>query len=185
MKPKILYSTYDDLWTGNISFSQITYDTVHGVHYCGWENDTSWSNWSMEASIINNNGTAKSSFNSYKRGNGYDTCMAASGAIKDTAYATGQAATELELGIDKEAKEYGFTVDIPSCTGKHKRKTYKNGILDENSTEDTGEDQSQIRVDNQKLGSNPNILSGRIELHDRKEGHDFIQIWKWNLKKVK
>src|SRR5690242_7522251 len=76
-KPIIYRSADDNLWSGKISFSQIIYDTVHGIHYCGWENDTSWSEWRMEASINNNKGIAKSSFNGWKHGNGYDSCMLA------------------------------------------------------------------------------------------------------------
>jgi hypothetical protein len=182
-KPKILYSTYDDHWSGNISFSQIIYDTVHGTHYCGWDNDTSWSEWRMEASVINNSATTKSSLNGWRRGAGYDTCMAAWGAIKDTTFAEGNASAELELDIYQG--EYGFTVDIPSCAGKTISKRYRNFVLTNTIVDDTSEGDSQILVEKQKVGSNPNVLSGKIELHDRQQGRDFIQIWKWNLKKVK
>jgi len=181
---KIIAVANEDLWSGNINFSQITYDTVQGTHYCGWENDTSWSEWRMEAGIINNSGTAKSSSNSWKQGSGYDSCMKVYGAIRDTGYATGNAPTELELDID--GQEYGFTVDIPACSGKHITKTYRNFVLDETIVEDAGQAESQIRVERQKIGSNPNVLSGIIELHDKhQKGADFVQIWKWNLKKVK
>src|SRR6266496_2909746 len=105
-KPKILYSTYNDLWSGNISFSQITYDTVYGTHYCGWDNDTTWSEWRMEASVTNNKATTKSSLNGWRRGGGYDTCMAAWGAIRDTTFANGNLYAELELDIYQD--EYGF-----------------------------------------------------------------------------
>jgi hypothetical protein len=177
-------NTKQDLWSGNITFSQIIFDTVLGTHYCGWENDTSWSEWRMEASIINDKGTAKSSSNGRKRGSGYDSCMLAHGAIRDTSYAFGTAPTELELDID--GQEYGFTVDIPACSGKHISKRYRNFALDATIIDDVSQGESQIRVERQKVGSNPNVLSGMIELHDRhQKGADFVQIWKWNLKRSK
>ena len=183
-KPKNILSAHDDLWSGNITFSQIIYDTVHGTHYCGWENDTSWSEWRMEANIINNKGTAKSSSNGWKRGSGYDSCMVVYGAIRDTTYAIGSAPTELDLGID--GQEFDFTIDIPACTGKHISKRYRNYALDATIVDDFSEGESQIRVERQKVGNNPNVLTGIIELHDRhQQGADFVQIWKWNLKRSK
>jgi hypothetical protein len=178
----ILHS--EELWTGTITFSQITYDTVRGTHYCGWDNDTSWSEWRMEANIINNKGSAKSNLFGWKRGSGYDTCMGAWGAIRDTTYAIGNATTELDLGID--GKEYGFTVDIPACTGTKISKRYRNFKLEDTIVDDVSEGDSQIHVDRQKVGTNPNILSGTIELRDKsRPGYQFVQIWKWNLKKIK
>ncbi len=179
-----LRSVNDDLWRGNITFSQITYDTVQGTHYCGWNNDTSWNEWRMEANIINNKGSAKSNLYGWKRGSGYDTCMGAWGAIRDTTYAIGNATTELDLGID--GQEYDFTVDIPACTGKNISKRYRNFKLEDTIVDDVSEGDSQIRVERQKVGTNPNILSGTIELHDRsRSGYQFVQIWKWHLTKTK
>jgi hypothetical protein len=110
--------------------------------------------------------------------------MLAHGAIRDTSYAFGTAPTELELDID--GQEYGFTVDIPACSGKHISKRYRNFALDATIIDDVSQGESQIRVERQKVGSNPNVLSGMIELHDRhQKGADFVQIWKWNLKRSK
>ena len=174
----------DALWSGKMTFLQITYDTIRGTHYCGWESDTLWSEWRMEASIINNKGTAKSSLNGWKHGKGYDTCMQAWGAIIDTTFATGTASTELDIGID--GKEYGFTVDIPSCIGKTISKRYRNFQLTDTIVDDASEGDSQIRVEGQKIGKDPTTLSGIIELRDTsRAGYQFVQIWKWNLKKMK
>jgi len=174
----------NDLWNGKISFSQIIFDTVYGTHYCGWNNDTSWSEWHMEASIINNKGTTKSSLNGWKRGGGYDTCMAALGAIRDTTFAVGNAFAELELDIYQG--EYGFTIDIPACSGKTISKRYRNFVLTDTIVDDVSEGDSQILVEKQKVGSNPNVLSGSIVYDTLQAPHSrFIQIWKWNLKKVK
>jgi hypothetical protein len=178
-----LRTASDNLWSGNITFSQIIYDTVHGTHYCGWDNDTSWSEWRMEASVTNNKATTKSSLNGWRRGGGYDTCMAAWGAIRDTTFANGNSSAELDLDIYQN--EYGFTVDIPSCTGKTISKRYRNFALTNTIEDEASEGDSQIQVERQKVGSNSNVLSGKIELHDRQQGRDFVQIWKWNLKKVK
>lgn len=183
-KSKIFYPVPDSLWSGNISFSQIIYDTVLGTHYCGWNNDTSWSEWWMEANVINNKGTTKSSLNGWKRGGGYDTCMAAWGAIRDTTFANGNASAELELDVYQG--EYGFTIDIPSCTGQTISKRYRNFVLTNTIVDDAGEGESQIRVEGQKVAGNPNVLSGTI-VYDTLQAprSRFIQIWKWNLKKVK
>jgi hypothetical protein len=181
-------STNEDMWTGNIIFRQITYDTVYGTHVCGWQTDTSWGEWRMQASIINNIGTAKSSSNGRRHGTSADTCVNVNGtgAIKDTIYASGQAPTELELSIDDEAKEYGFTVDIPACTGKKISDRYANGKFDQRIIDDMSEGDSQILVERYKLGKDRNTLSGRIEKHDHpQKGVEFVQIWEWNLKRAK
>jgi hypothetical protein len=137
----------------------------------------------MEANVINNIATTKSSLNGWRRGGGYDTCMAAWGAIRDTTFANGNASAELELDIYQG--EYGLTVNIPACTGKTISKRYRNFVLTDTIEEEVSETDSQIQVERQKVGSNPNVLSGKIELHDRQEGRDFVQIWKWDLTRTK
>lgn len=182
------FSANEELWTGNIIYRQITYDTVYGTHACGWQRDTSWGEWRMEATIINNSGTAKSSSNGRRRGSSADTCVNTSGtgAIKDTIYASGQAPTELMLSIDDDAKEYGFTVDIPTCTGKKISDRYANGAFDQRIIDDMSEGDSQILVERYKLGKDRNVLSGRIEKHEHpQKGVEHVQIWEWNLKRSK
>src|SRR5438552_2161900 len=103
---------FEDRWTGTIIFRQITYDTIYGTHTCGWQTDTSWSEWRMQANIRNNNeGIAISSLNGRSHGYAEDTCknVNGTGANKDTLYANGQSPTYLDIGIDYETKEYGFT----------------------------------------------------------------------------
>jgi len=177
----------EDKWAGNILFRQIIYDTVYGTHVCGWQRDTSWSEWRMQAAIINNKGTTKSSSTGSRRGTSADTCVNVNGtgAIKDTFYANGQAPTELVLSIDEEGKEYDFTVDIPACTGKKISKRWSNGTL-EIINDDFSEGDSQILVERYKLGKDRNTLIGRIDKHDHpQKGVEWVQIWEWNLKKIK
>jgi hypothetical protein len=176
----------DGLWSGEISFVQATFDTVHGTHYCGWENDTSWSEWRMEADIVNNKGTARSSTSHRLRGSGYDSCVNARGMIRDSCNGTGQDQTELDLGIDEGTKEYGFTVNIPPCTGMGIKISYRNGIAGTPMPSPCGQSDSQIFVDKQKMGTNRNILSGTI-VYDTLQapGSRFMQIWKWRLVRKK
>ena len=42
----------EDMWSGNIIYRQITYDTTSGTFACGWQADTNWGEWRMEANII-------------------------------------------------------------------------------------------------------------------------------------
>jgi len=184
---KIRSSTKEEMWTGSIIYRQINYDTVYGTYACGWQADTSWGEWRMEASIINNNGTAKSSSNGRRYGIAVNTCeVNRNGAIRDTIYANGQAATELMLSIDDETKEYGFTVDIPACTGKKISDRYTNGAFDQRIIDDMSEGDSQIMIERYKLGKDRNILSGRIEKHEYpQKGIQQILIWEWNLKRSK
>jgi hypothetical protein len=180
-------STQEEMWTGNILYRQINYDTSYGTYACGWQADTSWGEWRMEARIINNIGTAKSSSNGRRHGIAVNTCeINRNGSIRDTIYATGQAPTELILSIDEETKEYGFTVDIPPCTGKKISDRYANGAFDQRIITEMSEGDSQIMVERYKLGKDRNILSGRIEKHEYpKKGIQHVLIWEWNLKRSK
>jgi hypothetical protein len=178
-------STQEEMWTGNIIYRQINYDTSYGTHACGWQADTIWGEWRMEASVINNMGTAKSSSNGRRHGIAVNTCeVNRNGAIRDTFYATGQAPAELVLSIDDETKEYGFTVDIPACTGKKISDRYANGAFDQRIITDLSEGDSQIMIESYKLGKDRNILSGRIERHEYpQKGIEHVLIWEWNLKR--
>jgi hypothetical protein len=185
---KVGLPSTEEMWSGNILYRQITYDTIYGTHACGWQADTSWGEWRMQASIINNKGTASSSSNGHRHGTAADTCINVNGtgAIIDTIYANGQAPTELVLSIDDDAKEYGFTVDIPACIGKKISDRYANGAFDQRIIDDMSEGDSQIMVERYKLGKDRNILTGRIEKHDHpQKGVEHVQIWEWNLKKTK
>ena len=176
--------TTEDMWSGNIIYRQITYDTIYGTYACGWQRDTSWGEWRMEANIVNNKGTAKSSSKGGQHGTSENTCEKHTGAIKVTMNASGQAPTLLDLGIDDEAKEYGFTVDIPPCSGKKNSEIYLDGNLAQRIVDDFGEGDSQILVERYKLGKDRNILSGRIEKHDHpQKGVKHVQIWEWSLKR--
>lgn len=183
---KKLWTQADELWSGEISFVQATFDTINGTNACGWEKDTAWSEWRMEATIVNNKGTARSRTAHTLRGAGYNNCEKASGAIIDTCYGTGQDQTELDLGIDEGTKEYGFTVNIPPCTGMGLKISFRNGIADTPIPSPCGQSDSQISVDKQKLGTNRNVLSGTI-VYDTLQapGSRFVQIWKWRLVRKK
>ena len=179
-------SANEDMWSGNIIYRQITYDTVYGTYACGWQRDTSWGEWKMEANIVNNKGTAKSTSMGGRRGSAADSCDKTTGGIKITMNATGQAPTLLDLSIYDEAKEYGFTVDIPPCTGKKISNIYINGNLEQTIVDDFGEGDSQILIERYKLGKDRNILTGRIEKHEHpQKGVEHVQIWEWSLKKSK
>jgi hypothetical protein len=184
---KIHSSIQEEMWTGKIIYRQINYDTSYGTYACGWQTDTSWGEWRMEASIINNMGIAKSSSHGRRHGISVNTCEGnRNGAIRDTIYAYGEAPTELMLSIDDETKEYGFTVDIPACTGKKISDTYLNDAFDQRIVTDMSEGDSQIMVESYKLGKDKNILSGRIEKHEYpQKGIEHILIWEWNLKRSK
>ena len=179
-------SANEDMWTGNILYRQITYDTIHGTYACGWQADTIWGEWRMEANIINSKGTAKSSSTGGRRGASENTCDKSIGAIRVTMNASGQAPTQLDLSIDDELKEYGFTVDIPTCTGKKISNIYLNGNLTDKIVDDFSEGDSQILVERYKLGKDRNTLIGRIEKNDYpQKGVRHVLIWEWNLKKSK
>ena len=182
---KVHSSTQEDIWTGKIIYTQINYDTSYGTYACGWQADTIWGEWRMEASIIKNQGTAKSSSNGRRHGIAVNTCeVNRNGAIIDTFYANGQAPTELVLSIDDDTKEYGFTVDIPACTGKKISDRYANGAFDQRIIDEMSEGDSQIMVERYKIGKDKNILSGRIEKHEYpQKGIHHVLIWEWNLKR--
>lgn len=88
--------------------------------------------------------------------------------------------TELELGIDGETNEYDITVNIPGCYGtKTDRygKTESYGLCDETA----------IMINHQKLGSDPDLLEGRIRTVQGPDasGSSIIIIYEWHLKRVK
>ena len=177
-------SANDDMWTGGIVYRQMTYDTIYGTYACGWQADTSWGEWRMEANIINSKGTGKSTSTGGRHGTSENTCDKTTGAIRVTMNARGQAPTQLDLSIDDELKEYGFTVDIPTCTGKKISNIYLNGNLEEKIVDDFSEGESQILVERYKLGKDRNILTGRIEKNDYpQKGVRHVLIWEWNLKR--
>jgi len=183
---KVPLPTTEDMWSGNILYRQITYDTIYGTYACGWQADTNWGEWRMEANIIKNTGTAKSSSTGGKHGTSANTCENRTGAIKVSMNASGQAPTQLDLSIDDETKEYGFTVDIPVCTGRKISEIYLNGALEQRIVDDFGEGDSQILIERYKLSRDRNILIGRIEKHEHpQKGVEHVLIWEWNLKKVK
>lgn len=176
----------EDMWSGNIIYRQITYDTVYGTYACGWQRDTSWGEWRMEANIVNNKGTARSSSTGGRHGTSENTCDKTTGAIRVTMNASGQAPTQLDLSIDDEFKDYGFAVDIPTCTGKKISNIYLNGNSEEKIVDDFSEGESQILIERYKLGKDRNILIGRIEKNDfPQKGVRHVLIWEWNLKKTK
>ena len=125
------------------------------------------SDWRMEATITNDTGTA---VHTYKFRN----------KLGDESYCRAMAKTELDLGIDEDAGIYEISVPVPGC---HGIATYHYGGTDSfGVTDETG-----IMINKQRLGTNHNVLSGRIRDIDGPDpaGCTTITTYEWNLRKTK
>jgi hypothetical protein len=124
------------------------------------------SEWKMEATIDDGVATVIHSFESE------DT-------ESHSAHCRNEAETELQLGIDKEAKKYSIWVDVPGCYGTK---------IDHGVQSDFGQtDETAIVINDQPLPDDARILSGRLVLKDgpHDDGSAGTTTYEWNLEKDK
>lgn len=122
--------------------------------------------WRMEATIENGVGNVVHSYQSEN-----DEGV--------TAKCRNEAETELELGIDKEAKEYSIRVDVPGCYGIK---------MDHGVQSDFGAtDETAIVIDRQSLPQQDPLktLSGRLITRDTNpaDGSVTTETYDWSLEK--
>jgi hypothetical protein len=143
-------------WSGTVSF----FEKKSGGEIAFYE-------WRMEATITNDTGTAVHT-------------MKFSNTQGDNSYCRTAGKTELEVGVDEDAGEYGITVWVPGCYG---RTYYHYGKIDSFTvTDETG-----IMINKQRLGANHNALSGRTRdvAGPDPSGCTTITIYEWDVKKTK
>ncbi len=122
--------------------------------------------WRMEATIEDGEGTVVHSYKS-ETDDGV------------TAKCRNEAETELELGIDKEAKKYGITVSVPGCYGT---------LMDHGVQSDFGAtDETAIVINDQPLPDDPKFLTGRLITRTTNPGDGSIttETYDWTLEKDK
>lgn len=143
----------EGIWTGTVGF--IEKQTGNNIEI---------SEWKMEATITNNKGTARHSFQ-FKDKNGA------------TSVCKNQEETELSVGIDFETKKYSIEVPMPGCYGE----TYSGG----KSSDFAKTDETAISINDQPL-KDPNLLEGTIneESGVDENGNSRITIYKWRLEKM-
>ena len=116
----------------------------------------------MNAIITNDTGTA------------YHTSTWSSD--KGSGSCNNQGKSELDVGIDDEKRTYGILAHVPGCIGTQTI----NGVESVYPvTDETG-----IAINNQPLGTNRNVLSGRTVTTDRPDDVTTITtIYEWNLRR--
>ena len=94
---------------------------------------------------------------------------------EETGSSQGSGPTSLNINFD--LPNYSFSLPTPASAGKASR-TIKNGGTE---TYTIGEEESAIMVDNQKLGKNMNVLSGKFEENSTKDGSTSTLTITWNF----
>lgn len=146
---------YAGKYSGTVSFLRKT----TGGHTVFFE-------WRMEATIEEGEGTVVHSYESEN-----DEGV--------TAKCKNEAETELQLGIDKEAKKYSIWVDVPGCYGTK---------IDHGVQSDFGAtDETAITINNQPLPDDPKFLTGRLITKDTNPGDGSVttETYDWTLEKDK
>ena len=153
----------EDKWSGTVSLVIVRIDSGKAEdfsHKADWYEKNVWR---MEADIINNSGMARSIIKGNRWGKSIDKLPPyVSSSATDTTFGRGEDSTELLLGIIKEDNEYGFSVDIPATLGFKIRHSIVDGVIQPIIREDLSEAETQILIERQQLGSNPDILTGKI-----------------------
>ncbi len=176
-------------WTGTI-----TYVSTLRTHHAAPYSDFIYKMWNhfyeqrMEAKLINSKGTA--TFDVSLIDTNYNREKEGSRIIEqwetEKGSAAGSADAQVSIFIDQSAKTYSIEVPIPAATG-NKIKTIKcNGCGQPDAapvTSSMGEDETSIMVESEKLGVNPNILTGKKTERkqiDNGEGEEIITTqWKF------
>ena len=120
------------------------------------------SEWKMDATINNNTVNATNEYNF-------------ANTLGDVAECKGRDTTVQEvISIDYEEKEYYIDVQIPPCRGT----ATTSGV-----TEPYGaSDETGIVIPKQRLGDNPNVISGTLVLNEPDAtGGLSVTTYKWNL----
>jgi len=144
----------EDKWSGTVNFHEKKMGPTLVRH-----------DWWMTATLVGNSGEAM------------DTAYIEN-TDGDKWHCRTVAKTELELGIDEEKGKYGITVAVPGCYGVS---------IDRYGVVYPGyglTDETAIVINDQRLGTNHNVLSGSIVLRDSfPDGSRAITTYTWNLKK--
>src|SRR5688572_17633440 len=137
-------------WSGTVSF--IEKRTGPGIII---------SEWRMDATITNDTGTATNKKKTET-------------IVGDKSECDGQDKSELDVGIDLEAKTYAISVSIPDCNGR----TITAGGSEYEFVQD-----GAIFINDQRFGTNYNVLSGNLTLIDSfANGSKVVTTYTWNLR---
>jgi hypothetical protein len=174
-------------WNGSITYTYRTSSKNSGP-YSEWvykEHDIT-SALRMQASIANGKGTAVSTYTSKSVTRHRETVAGKTYETEDKHEGSGNGtkATELEIGVDEDNKTYNITVPAPGFTGMGTR-TYSCKGCDyepSSSTYAVGGEESMIMVEDQKLGKNPNVLTGEITKRTENENGEVSEtIIRWSF----
>ncbi len=176
-----------DEWNGSITFIYRTISKHSGAYseYIHKSHDL-FSELRMEATITKGLGVATSTFTKREQrksseqiaGKTYETEETDGGESK------GSAPTELSIMYMEENNTYSITVPTPATTGTATRIYNCKGCEKnpEPNTYSIGQDESLIMVEDQKLGTNPNILAGEIvDKHENENGEISETIIRWSF----
>ncbi len=160
-------------WNGSITYIYRTYSKHAGAYseYVFQEHDN-FHELRMGASITKGKGTATSTYTKREKSIRREKVAGKEYEYEDkhVGSANGSKTTELEILFNEEDNTYSINVPTPGYSGTATR-TYTCSCGPEGSLPpkdySMGGEESLIMVEDQKLGSNPNILAG--EIVDRSE----------------
>lgn len=142
----------DDKWSGTVSFFEKRIGPEIVI-----------SEWRMDAVFKNNEGTATNKMKSRSTDGAHGEC-------------NGLGKSELNVGVDMEAKLYAIEASIPDCSGI----SFSAAGTELEFVQDGG-----IWIENQRLGTNPNSLAGTLTRRDSLgNGGLAITTYTWSLKKT-
>jgi len=176
-----------DEWNGSITFIYRTISKHSGAYsqYIHKSHDL-FSELRMEATITKGKGVATSTYTKRdlsKRteqiaGKTYETEETDGGESK------GSAPTELSILYMEENNTYSISVATPATAGTATRIYNCKGCEKnhETNTYSIGQDKSQVKAEDQKLGTNPNILAGEIVDRDENANGEISEtIIRWSF----
>lgn len=95
----------------------------------------------------------------------------------ETGQASGDGESSLFIGFGEDPPTYTISLPTPAAFGKMTVSIKGGGV----ETLPMGHDESSIMIPEQKLGSNPDILTGSYEIHSKEDENTTVQTFTWSF----